>query len=99
MCALVPPKPKPEIAARLGVPGRAGHGVGCVGTRRLHVSISNEAGVAVKRCCGGMSPCCRPSTAWITEATPAAQPVWPISDLFDVTYTGCVVENVSRRVR
>ncbi|KGR94034.1 hypothetical protein X948_5351 [Burkholderia pseudomallei MSHR5608] len=60
--------------------------------------MPNSRGGSEKRCCGGMRPCSSASSTWISETTPAAQPVWPTSDLFDVTYTGRSPLSFSRRL-
>ncbi len=97
-CAFVPPNPKPDTAAVRGLPRSRGHGRGPVGTSSPVSAIRNSSGGAVNRCCGGMVSLASPSTASITDTTPAAQPVWPISDLLDVTAVGRVVPKWRRSV-
>ena len=47
--------------------------------------MPKSAGGSSNWCCGGIVPFRSPRIPSITETAPAAQPVWPISDLFDVT--------------
>ncbi len=95
--AFVPPKPKPEIATRRADSGRFGHGTGSFGIVRLVDSIPKSAGGSLNWCCGGITSFCSPRIPSITETDPAAQPVWPISDLFEVTRTGLSPVYVCRR--
>ena len=81
----MPPKPKPEIARRRGASGPDGHGTGAFGIVRLVVSIPKSAGGSSNWCCGGIVAFWSPRIPSITDTAPAAQPVCPISDLFDVT--------------
>ena len=81
----MPPNPKPEIATRRGESSLAGHGIGAFGIARFVVSMPKSAGGSSNWCCGGIVPFRSPRIPSITETAPAAQPVWPISDLFDVT--------------
>jgi hypothetical protein len=93
-CAFVPPNPNPETPTVRGRPGVRGSGVSASGT----VSFGERARSArsVTRCCAGTTPWRRPSSAWISETAPAAQPVWPTSDLLLVHSTGSApVEPVS----
>ncbi len=88
MWAFVPPKPKPEMATRRGVSGLTGHDTGAIGIVRFVVSMSKSAGGSLNRCCGGIVSFRSPRIPSITETAPAAQPVCPISDLFEVTQIG-----------
>jgi hypothetical protein len=85
---LVPPNPKPDTAAARGRSVLAGHGTASTGIVRFVVSSSNASGAAVNRFCAGIASCAMPSSAWMSDTTPAAHPVCPMSDLFDVTRTG-----------
>ena len=94
----MPPKPNPETEAVLGRSGRAGHGTGLLGICSWVEEVAKASGAETNRCWRGIVECSIASSVSITDTTPAAQPVWPISDLLEVTCTGWPPPTVSRRV-
>src|ERR1700722_17670043 len=78
-CALVPPMPNDEIAARRG-PSSAGHGMGSVGTNS-RVDLWSIAGFhCAKLRFGGICDRCTERAALMKPAMPAAASRWPKLD-------------------
>ena len=80
--ALIPPKPKPLMAARRGWPAaRAGQGSGWVRTRNGLFSKPSWGPARSKFAVGGRMRCLSASRTLSNPAAPAAVSAWPMFDL------------------